>query len=331
MHRPLRFARRPHRPPPARSSPSDAPHRAVDALRRLSDAAHQPSTIPTASPTLPTASPTLPTGLPILSCAASAADAAYGNSRKKKGERTQGKSVKSLVGVPNYSSAEVDALLDIVERILPLGAHHWARVAEQYREWAAANDGTPRDQDSLESEFDKMNYTMKRTADPTCPANVRRAKRLGKAILKKCPAVVLGGESSDDGREGSDKENPRNTKTEVIGVRANKRKSGMAGLPGEKRYQVQVLEMFGAMTHSIGVMSKAVVAQDSHPAGLSREEVVQIVREQTMSREEVVKIVRDEVQIVRADIATDISSSSQNVISSVRDMFKSMATPTTTG
>lgn len=102
---------------------------------------------------------------------------------RKKGRR---------VGAVNYSADDTEKLLDLVEEVQPMGAQQWAIVANEYAEYAQGEDRPKRDQDSLRNKFDKLVNAKKKTGDPTCPADVRRAKRIAKGILAKCAATTIG-------------------------------------------------------------------------------------------------------------------------------------------
>ena len=57
----------------------------------------------------------------------------------------------SRAGAPNYTTANITALLDFVEELEPLGAYHWAEAGNIFEEWAAKNELPKRDQDSLKN------------------------------------------------------------------------------------------------------------------------------------------------------------------------------------
>lgn len=61
------------------------------------------------------------------------------------------KGKRSRAGAPNYSESDVNALLDIVAVVEPLGANQWAIVAQQFNNWCTANDRPERDMDSVKT------------------------------------------------------------------------------------------------------------------------------------------------------------------------------------
>ena len=60
-------------------------------------------------------------------------------SKKRRGRRA---------GAFNYSTEDIDALLDFVEEVLPLGANMWAIVARKFDDWRKINGRPVRDGDS---------------------------------------------------------------------------------------------------------------------------------------------------------------------------------------
>ncbi len=94
-----------------------------------------------------------------------------------------------------FNAESVTRLLDLSEEILPGGPNEWCQVA------AAFNLNRPplvvsRDEDSLRNKFKALKNVRKPTGDPTCPPDVRRAKRIQKLIEAKVGVAGL-----DDGVE----------------------------------------------------------------------------------------------------------------------------------
>lgn len=87
----------------------------------------------------------------------------------------------------NYSKAETNWMLDCMERIKPIGSEEWGEVvllhATKYKE-------QKRNLGSIRRKFRDL-YRMKiPTGDPTCPNEVRRAKRIHKDIRTKSQAIT---------------------------------------------------------------------------------------------------------------------------------------------
>ena len=70
------------------------------------------------------------------------------DAKKPRGGRT--------LGVANYASDDVDALFDILEVWLPIGAKGWASVEEEFASWAELNGRPPRSAKSLETKFKQV-------------------------------------------------------------------------------------------------------------------------------------------------------------------------------
>lgn len=102
------------------------------------------------------------------------------------------------MGDANYRHEDTAALLDLVEEHEPIGANHWAKVANEFNRWAEANQRPKRSTESLKNKSDKLVYTRKKTGDAFCPDVVRRAKIIQRNIRKHIAAVNIGDESEED-------------------------------------------------------------------------------------------------------------------------------------
>ncbi|KAF8455444.1 hypothetical protein BDZ91DRAFT_667623, partial [Kalaharituber pfeilii] len=94
-------------------------------------------------------------------------------------------------GSQNYSQADKDALLDAIEAVLPTSQDAWERVREQYVVYANDNGRCSRDTASLRKKWSSLINCTKPTGDPTCPDDVRRAKRLDRVIREQVEMVSL--------------------------------------------------------------------------------------------------------------------------------------------
>jgi hypothetical protein len=94
-----------------------------------------------------------------------------------------------------YAPIEIDKLLDLIEEVLPCGADQWERVGSAFR-LHFAGAPKPRDTDSLKLKFKTLRLHKKPTGDPLCPPDVKRAKRIYRAI--EVHSDVIGGEEDDD-------------------------------------------------------------------------------------------------------------------------------------
>jgi hypothetical protein len=84
-------------------------------------------------------------------------------------------------GAKNYFPEEDATLVDLAQKILPIGADEWEEVAILFN----TRHETGRTSDSLRKRFTKLFTTKKPTGDPDCPPVVRAAKLTRRAILAK--------------------------------------------------------------------------------------------------------------------------------------------------
>jgi hypothetical protein len=68
----------------------------------------------------------------------------------------------------------MEAMMDAIEEILPVGSDEWEQVAEIH---ATSYPELQRDGSSLRRKFAALYNTKMPTGDPKCPSHVRRAKR----------------------------------------------------------------------------------------------------------------------------------------------------------
>ena len=217
--------------------------------------------------------------------------------RKKDGIQKSKKERKtSRAGAANYSDDDVEAMLNIVEDIEPLGANNWSEVASQFCAWTHANSRPARNFEFLRNKFDKLANAKKKTGDPSCPPSIRRAKQISRAIQAKCAAYTLG-DSSEEEKMSTCEEKPpdsgarlneeavtpaKNGNSDTVGAVKRKRRTGATGTPEKgKKAQEILLEHVGAMAEHIGWISE-VFRTGSSDAGernsLKKEDVVEIVQ-----------------------------------------------------
>lgn len=60
------------------------------------------------------------------------------------------------VGAGNYSMKDVDALLDILARTLPMGGKGWNSATDEFNEWAEENERPTRSAKSLELKYKQV-------------------------------------------------------------------------------------------------------------------------------------------------------------------------------
>jgi hypothetical protein len=84
-----------------------------------------------------------------------------------------------------YTQAELMSFLDLMEAFLPIGPVQWETVVSKHRESYPVKD---RDATSLRTKFNRLVAAKPPTGDAECPEEVRRAKRIYKAIEQKSDA-----------------------------------------------------------------------------------------------------------------------------------------------
>ena len=79
-----------------------------------------------------------------------------------------------------YTDVELQALLDIVEEVLPRSPNEWEAVSRCHIE-----NYPGRTLDSIRRKFNALANHKKPTGDPNCPPTVRRAKRIFALIRQR--------------------------------------------------------------------------------------------------------------------------------------------------
>jgi len=88
-------------------------------------------------------------------------------------------------GATRYSDDELDALMEHMEAILPIGKNEWERLVERYNSDERVSKDRPRGLDNLRSQYNKYAKKKAPTGDPDCPPLVKRAKRVRESIRQK--------------------------------------------------------------------------------------------------------------------------------------------------
>ncbi|EGZ12820.1 hypothetical protein PHYSODRAFT_511197, partial [Phytophthora sojae] len=102
-------------------------------------------------------------------------------------------------GTTNYSTADVDRLLTLVKKMLPLGRDEWERLAMTYN--ANRPRGSPeRDFESLRRKFKVLHSTRKPTGvqETPPPPLIKKAKEVKRAIDDKANVVEMDDEADND-------------------------------------------------------------------------------------------------------------------------------------
>lgn len=96
----------------------------------------------------------------------------------------------------NFTSSELDTMLIVVEKLLPMGGDHWDQVTMEYNKKVSAD--RIRNAESLRKKF----KTLRNVKKPDCPIEVKRAKRAQYSIEAKMGIETLesGDENDEDGK-----------------------------------------------------------------------------------------------------------------------------------
>ncbi|KAJ7750685.1 hypothetical protein DFH07DRAFT_1034059 [Mycena maculata] len=117
-------------------------------------------------------------------------------------------------GSSNFSKADVNGLLDAVEKLKPMGQKGWQEVEKSFKKWARRNVRPDRDAKSLETKYKILLKTKKPTGDAHCPPEIKRALRI-EALIDQCAGARDLSDSEGDGvsSDSSIKELGHSTKT----------------------------------------------------------------------------------------------------------------------
>eukprot|EP00171_Calliarthron_tuberculosum_P001164 IDg1164t1 len=94
-------------------------------------------------------------------------------------------------GIPNYSTDEICALLDLVAEHEPLSANDWALVRADFSVWGKAQIA---ELNVMKTRYEKNltnSQTLTKESDSSCPADVRRAKHIANNILSRASAICI--------------------------------------------------------------------------------------------------------------------------------------------
>ncbi|KAF0692554.1 Aste57867_16366 [Aphanomyces stellatus] len=85
-------------------------------------------------------------------------------------------------------------LLDITRDILPLGKNSWFKVESRFDPLGESQHFPVREADALKRKFLLLKNHAKRTGDPDCPEDIKRAKRIQREIDLSASVLSLGEE-----------------------------------------------------------------------------------------------------------------------------------------
>ncbi|KAG1765103.1 hypothetical protein EDD22DRAFT_732352, partial [Suillus occidentalis] len=107
-------------------------------------------------------------------------------------------------GSNNYTTADTKALLDFVEKELPLGQRGWQAIHAKFSEWAIERGRPDRKLSSLETKFKQLVKTTKPTGDGVCPPDVTRAHQIDALINERAGTRDLNDADFDDNHDDND-------------------------------------------------------------------------------------------------------------------------------
>ncbi|KAI0708973.1 hypothetical protein C8Q76DRAFT_799015 [Earliella scabrosa] len=118
-----------------------------------------------------------------------------------KGKGKAGEASKSgrQTGSHNYTAADTDTLLDIVERRRPIGQVSWQAVTDEFNQYADENDRPHRTLKPLKTKFEALARTPKPTGTAEVPPHVERAYEIEQLINERIHTRELNDEDIADG------------------------------------------------------------------------------------------------------------------------------------
>ncbi|KAI0558515.1 hypothetical protein FGB62_204g10 [Gracilaria domingensis] len=175
----------------------------------------------------------------------------------------------------------------------------WALVASKFDARSKATTRPLRDE-TLKNKYDKLCISKRKTEDPSCPPDLRRAKHIARDIQAKVVAIVLDHDEESD-EENSDAVTECGRKKEEegdankLGFKCNKRNVGFAGLASRKPKTEDVLEeKVDTMTRFIGMIAESMKSANAYAGTLNEQNAVNIGLQEVQSvKEEVMKDIEE--------------------------------------
>ena len=108
-------------------------------------------------------------------------------------------------GSTGFRQDEVMVMLNVINGIKPLGANQWEEVGFSMRKKASTEGWPPREAGAYQQKYTRLKMTKKPTGDPTCPPDVKQAKRIARSIDAKMYAIMYdGGDGEEEEQEYPD-------------------------------------------------------------------------------------------------------------------------------
>jgi len=118
---------------------------------------------------------------------------------------------RNINAASQYSSHEIQGILQVIEAILPVRCE----VLEEVAQIHAQNFPTmQRTSDSIKRKFQALYRSKKPTGDPFCPPEVRKAKQLQHDIVNK--SEISSAEGNDDDRDGLFEDDPDDVTAPIL-------------------------------------------------------------------------------------------------------------------
>ncbi|WAQ86642.1 hypothetical protein PtA15_7A369 [Puccinia triticina] len=94
-------------------------------------------------------------------------------------------------GSQGYNGADCSALVDCIQRVLPLGSNNWDKVHDLYKKYVIKNGQLTCDPDPLKTKFKALVALKKPTGNPNCPVWIREAKQANVMIKERAHSLPL--------------------------------------------------------------------------------------------------------------------------------------------
>ena len=116
-----------------------------------------------------------------------------------------------------FTQIEIDNMLGIIEKVLPVGGEEWKRVADLH---LLIFPEQCRTKESIKRKYQGLYRKQMPSGDPYCPTDVRYAKQINEKVKRKMELSDGEGDESlngDDSSEGTDNEQESGKNGDVAG------------------------------------------------------------------------------------------------------------------
>ena len=123
--------------------------------------------------------------------------AAFDNNNNNNNSNGNGNGFSKGGGNTRYTDQEVEALMDNMEDILPIGKHEWERLTERCNSDERVAKHRHRGLDNLRKQHNANAKKKAPTGDPDCPPMVRKAKQIRESIRLKAGSATMNNAAND--------------------------------------------------------------------------------------------------------------------------------------